>query len=160
MRPAETELKALARAAAKMAADIERFKLNTAVSALMVLLNELEALKGISRTTYQTLLRFLAPFAPHFAEHLYEPAEGQDASGSIHQQPWPAFSDSLLKEDTVTIGVQVAGKRRAEIVLSPEASEEEAVAEALKDPSVGKALPNGAPSQVIYRPGKILNLIP
>jgi leucyl-tRNA synthetase len=152
--PTIQEQKALAKAAAKLAVDIERFKLNTAVSSLMIALNSLEELETISKEGFQSYLRFIAPFAPHLAEHLYE------GEGSIHMQPWPTFDPSLLEEKTIGIGVQVAGKRRAEVFISPTATEEEAVAAALLDPLIQKALPSGAPSRVIYVAGKILNLIP
>ncbi len=150
--------KVLARAAAKLSEDIERFKLNTAVSALMIALNDFEAMDQLSSESYQTYLRLLAPFAPHLAEHLYE-AEGTNG-GSIHQQPWPQFDPALLAEDAVVIGVQVAGKRRGEVSLSPSATEEEAVSAALEVPAVARALEDAKPRRVIYRAGKILNLIP
>lgn len=152
--PTIQEQKALAKAAAKLAVDIERFKLNTAVSSLMIALNSLEELETISKVGFQSYLRFIAPFAPHLAEHLYE------GEGSIHTQPWPTFDAALLEEETIGIGVQVAGKRRTEVFISPSATEEEAVAAALMDPQIQRALPQGTPSRVIYVPGKILNLIP
>lgn len=154
----EGEQRIVARAAAKMSQDIERLKLNTAVSSLMVALNSFEELDSVSREAYNQFLRLLAPFAPHLAEHLFGKLDPE--AGSIHLQPWPVFSDALLAEEKVGIGVQIAGKRRAEVLLSSSASEEEALAEALKDPAVLKALPNGKPSRVIYVPGRILNLIP
>jgi leucyl-tRNA synthetase len=157
----EAEQKALAKAAQKMSADIERFKLNTAVSALMILVNSLEEVKQISNDGFVSFLKLLAPFAPHLADHLYADCISSEAdASSIHQQPWPVFEDSLLSEETVTIGVQVAGKRKGEIHISPSATEEEAVKAALEEPNVAKAIPSGIPSRVIYRAGKILNLIP
>jgi len=153
----DDEKKTLARAADKMAKDIERFKLNTAISSLMVALNEFEAMEGVSRASFDDYLRLLAPFAPHLAEALFKDGESAE---SIHAQPWPTYDPALLASELVGIGVQVAGKRRAEISISPSASEEEAVAEALKEPNVRKALGEGTPSKIIYRPGKILNLIP
>ena len=153
----EEEERILARAAAKMTLDIERLKLNTAVSSLMIALNSFEERASMSAEAYQLLVRMLAPFAPHLAEHLYSAGDGQP---SVHQEHWPSFSESLLIEEKVGVGVQVAGKRRAEVLISPTASEEEAVAEALKDPTIQKALPKGQPSRVIYVPGRILNLIP
>lgn len=148
------EQKVLARATTKLSADIERFKLNTAVSSLMIALNSFDDMESISKETFDAFVILLAPFAPHLAEHLH----GGDES--IHVSAWPVFEGSLLEEENIRIGVQVAGKRKGEVLLSPTATEEEAVAEALKDPSIAKALPSGAPSKVIYRPGMILNLIP
>jgi leucyl-tRNA synthetase len=157
----ETEQKAIAKAAVKIGTDIERFKLNTAVSALMILVNALEDTSEISKEGFGMFLKLLAPFAPHLADHLYgETLGSQETKDSIHQQPWPVFEESLLTEDMVVIGVQVAGKRKGEISISPAASEEEAVQAALAEPNILKALPAGKPSRVIYRAGKILNLIP
>ncbi|HWU24472.1 MAG TPA: class I tRNA ligase family protein, partial [Candidatus Paceibacterota bacterium] len=152
------EQKILARAIAKMRQDVERLKLNTAVSSLMIALNAFEERQTVSPEAFRIYVSLLAPYAPHLAEHLYVP--GETDQKSVHSQPWPTFDESLLVEETIGIGVQVAGKRKAEVFISPTASQEEAVAEALKESSIAKALPNGAPSRVIYVPGRILNLIP
>ena len=157
MASSETAMRALARAAQKVGTDTERFKTNTAVSALMILMNELEKEENVSREAYGTLLTLLAPFAPHLAEHLFEEVMGKE--GSVHQEPWPVFDQSLLAEETVTIGVQVSGKKRGEITISPDATEEEALAAALEVPKVVEFLPSGTPSRVVYVPGKILNLV-
>lgn len=155
--PEEVELRALAKAANKVENDLERFKTNTAVSALMVLMNSLESQPAVSRKGYTDLLTLLAPFAPHLAEHLFEQSGGE---GSIHQRPWPKFDPALLVQETVIIGVQIAGKTRGEIEIAPDASEEEAVEAALAQPKVAAAFPEGKPGRVIYKPGKILNLLP
>ncbi|HEV7121581.1 MAG TPA: class I tRNA ligase family protein, partial [Candidatus Paceibacterota bacterium] len=155
--PSEAVRRALAKAARKVGTDTERFKLNTAISGLMVLVNELEALSAVPKAAYQQLLILLAPYAPHLAEYLHEALGGE---GSVHQLPWPAADESLLTEETITLGVQIAGKRRGEVVLAPDASEEEALAAALSQPDVSKYLEGGKPSRVIYVPGRILNLIP
>jgi len=154
----DDELKLLARTAAKLRLDTDRLKLNTAVSSLMIALNHFEAQDTISTEAFRNYQTFLAPFAPHLAEHLYVP--GDLDPQSIHERLWPVFDDSLLVDELVVIGVQVAGKRRGEITLSPEATQEEALSAAFAVPAVQKALPGGEPSRVIYVPGKILNLIP
>lgn len=153
----EAEQKALARATERIGDSLERFKTNTAVSGLMILMNSLEEGETVSKEAYRTLLILLAPFAPHLADHLYE---GIGEMESVHQEPWPEVDPALLAEETVIIGVQVAGKLRGEIHISPEASEEEAVSAALALPKVGDALGGGNPSRVIYKAGRILNLIP
>lgn len=138
----------------KMTEGIERLKLNTAVATLMVLVNELEKMESISKETYRTFLTLLAPFAPHLAEHMHEGEE------SIHAKEWPQVDASLLKQANITIGVQVAGKRRGEVSISPTATEQEAVDAAVQDPTIVRALNHHQPRKVIYVPGKILNLIP
>jgi leucyl-tRNA synthetase len=157
--------RALAKATEKVAADTERFKLNTAVSALMILVNELEALPSVPREAFMTLVTLLAPFAPHVSEYLFQmltQAAAQDAltQTSVHQQPWPEADQALLASSMVTIGVQVSGKKRGEITLSPEAGEDEALVLAKALPAVDAALGGASPSRVIYVPGRILNFIP
>ncbi|MDB5264630.1 MAG: leuS [Parcubacteria group bacterium] len=146
--------KHVAQAGQKAGADTERFKLNTAVSALMVLVREMEAVKPVPRAAYLDLLRMLAPFAPHLAEHLYEKVGGE---GSVHAQMWP--ESLVIEESEVTVSVQVNGKRKGEIVVAREASEEDALASASVLPSVEKMLHEGTLSRVIYVPGRTLNLV-
>ncbi|KND51932.1 MAG: leucyl-tRNA synthetase [Parcubacteria bacterium C7867-001] len=153
----EAERKALAKATVKVADDSERFKFNTAVSGLMVCLNELEASKSCSKEAFVEFVKLLAPFAPHLTEQLWE-AVGQ--AGSVHEALWPAADPSLLTEDTVTVVVQVAGKKRGEVMLAPTASEEEALKAAQSIPTVAELLAQGTPKRVVYVSGKILNIVP
>ncbi len=148
--------RALARTSAKVAADGDRFKFNTAIAALMTLMNELEKQPSVARTAVQTLLALLAPFAPHLAEHLWEQLGGE---GSVHQAPWPAYDASLTESETATVTVQVNGKHRGTLALAPDAPEEEAVAAARALPPVQAALAGKEPSRVVYRPGKVLNMV-
>ncbi|MES2225251.1 MAG: class I tRNA ligase family protein [Patescibacteria group bacterium] len=141
----------------KVSDDIPAFRFNTAISAMMILLNDMEAAGKMGNDQWKAFLRLLAPFAPHLCEELWQLAGG---TGSIHLATWPEANPALLVEDTVVIGVQVAGKRRGEITISPSASEEEAVQAALLDPGVAKALGGAKPGQIVYREGRILNLIP
>jgi leucyl-tRNA synthetase len=156
-QPSEAVLKLLAKAEAKSAADSERFKFNTALSALMVLVRDMEGLPKVPKPAYLDLLTFVAPFAPHITEALWEKSGGE---GSIHAAKRPTYDAAYLEEDTVTVAVQVAGKRRGDISLSPEAEEAEATAAALQIPAVRAALGGKTPSRVVYVKGKILNLVP
>lgn len=149
--------RALALAAKKVAEDGDRFKFNTGIAALMTLLNELEKEKGLPQQAGRDLVIMLAPFAPHLAEHLWEKL-GQE--GSVHQAPWPTYDPTLLVSDEATVVVQIAGKRRGEVTLAPDAPEAAALAAALALPAVSTALSGKQPSRVIYRPGRILNLVP
>jgi len=148
--------RSLAKAEAKVRGEGERFKFNTALSGLMVLVRDLEELKEVPTDAYADLVRMMAPFAPHLMEHLWETL-GKE--GSVHSAEWPAYDRKLLIEDTVTIGVQVNGKRRGDITLAPDAVEAEAVAEARKIGPVEAALGGKDPARVVYVPGKILNLV-
>ncbi|MEK7515743.1 MAG: class I tRNA ligase family protein, partial [Patescibacteria group bacterium] len=143
-----------ARASAKVAEDGDRFKFNTAVAALMILVNELETLGSVPKVALMQLVTMLAPFAPHLAEHLWEKLGGE---GSVHQQSWPIGSITAASE--VEVVVQVAGRRRGSVRISPSAEEAEAVAKALKIPVVFAALAGKKPKRVVYVPSKIINLV-
>lgn len=147
-------MRAVAKAIAKTTDDTDRFKFNTAISALMVLVRELERGASVPPEAYRTLLILLAPYAPHLTEHLWEFVGGE---GSIHEQSWPEIPE--ITEETVVIGVQVNGKTRGSIEITPDASEEDAVAAALANEGVARALGGSHPDTIIYRPGRILNLV-
>lgn len=139
----------------KVSEDIEAFKFNTAVSAMMIFVNLAEK-EGLTSQTYQNFLRLLAPFAPHITEELHAMAGNTE---SIHTVAFPTFDASLAKDDLVTIGVQVNGKVRGDITISPDATEEEAQNVAKNNPNIKARLDGGEIKKVIYKPGKILNLI-
>jgi leucyl-tRNA synthetase len=145
---------ALARAGTKVAEDSDRFKFNTGVAALMILMNELEATASVPKAALSQLIVMFAPFAPHLAEHLWEKIGGE---GSVHQQPWPEAK--VVAETEKEIAVQVNGKRRGVVMLAVDAAEDAAVKEALKISAVIAALGGHEPKRVIYVPGKILNLV-
>lgn len=140
----------------KVGEDIEAFKFNTAVSQMMILLNAIEKEGSIGKTEWFTFLRVLAPFAPHVTEELWERAGGE---GSIHLSEWPTYDESALTAEEVTVIVQVMGKRRGALTLSPESTKEEALAAAKEIPAVAAILGGKEPSRVVYVPGKILNLV-
>ncbi len=119
----------------------------------MVLVRDLEALDSVPTDAYQSLVRMIAPFAPHLAEALWK------GEGSVHQAPWPTYDASLLESETVQVVVQVGGKRRGEITVSPSMSEDEAVALALQIPAVTTALGGKKPARTVYVPGRILNFV-
>ncbi len=145
---------AIARANVKISEDGDRFKFNTGVAALMILMNELEAAPSISRDSLASLTIMLAPFAPHLAEDLWEKIGGE---GSIHTQTWPAaeLAATVLHE----VVVQVNGKRRGSIMLAADVPEEVAAQEARIVPPVAAALFGKEEKRIIYVPGKIINFV-
>ncbi|HVB20036.1 MAG TPA: leucine--tRNA ligase [Candidatus Paceibacterota bacterium] len=145
---------ALAKTSVKVADDGDRFKFNTSVAALMILVNELEAASSVSKTECAQLVIMLAPFAPHLAEHLWEKLGGE---GSVHQQAWPVAAIVLATENEIV--VQVNGKRRGLLVLPVDAPEAEAVARALHISAVATVLDGKEPKRIIFVPGRILNLV-
>ncbi len=144
----------LQKASNKVGDDIEKFKLNTAVSALMILVRELEGLETVPREAYRALLVLLAPYAPHLADHLWQE---QGGGATVHEQPWPERVEEVVTE--VTIGVQVNGRKRGEITLSPSSDEGEALTKARSILAIETALGGRAPTRIVYVPGRILNLI-
>jgi len=140
----------------KVTEDIETMSFNTAISAMMILVNELYKAECRSEEALKPLVQILAPFAPHLAEELWEKMGGQ---GLCSLAPWPKYDRTLVADDTVTIGVQVNGKMRGTIEISPTASEDEAVGAAKAVAAVSSVLAGKNPDKVIYKAGRILNLI-
>ena len=112
--------------------------------------------EGIAKNSYTQFLQLLAPFAPYLTEELWAEAGN---SSSIHSEEFPAYDEALAKDDVVIIGVQINGKVRGDIELSPDATEEEALKLALQNENVQKWLEDKSPKKVVYRAGKILNLV-
>ncbi len=144
--------------------DLSELGFNTAIAALMELVNELYKLKsahGIGRgeaweTTLVTLLKLLAPFAPHITEELWSQF-GRE--GSIHVSDWPVHNDKYLVSETMTIVVQVNGKVRANIEIPAEADEAEVIEAAKSAENVAAHLNEKPVRKTIYVPGKLINFV-
>lgn len=144
----------------KVGDDIESLNFNTAISAMMILLNEIYRSGTRPKKVLKPLVQLLSPFAPHLAEEIWSllgPENG--ASGLVALAPWPAYDSNLTVDSVVTIGVQVNGKSRGTIEVAADASEEAAVEKAKELESVRNALGGKPITKVIYRAGKILSLI-
>lgn len=137
--------------------DLENLRYNTAVAALMTYLNTLHERGSLHDEEVTGLLLLLAPFAPHLAEELW--ARLVDKPYSIHQQPFPVASASLLEVETLAVAVQVNGRTRGMVQLSPQASQAEALAAARQVDAARKILESGAIERVIYVPRRIINLV-
>jgi leucyl-tRNA synthetase len=155
--PAEADLRVVHKAIAKVSDDIEKLAINTAISALHVATKELTASGATGRAVLEPLAQLMAPFAPHIAEEIWCEALGHRDGISFH--PWPEADPAYVADDLVTMGVQVLGKTRGEIRISRDADEATAVAAAQAEPSVQRHLDGKSLVRVIYKPGKILNLI-
>ncbi len=139
---------------AKVTRDIDAYKFNTAISALMVFLNHAEK-SGLALSTYTQLLCILAPFAPHLTEELWHNLNKTD---SIHAQSWPVANPAYLVRENVTLGVQINGKMRGTVTTSPEASETEVLELVQQNPALSRYL-TGKIVKVIYVPERIINLM-
>lgn len=140
----------------KVTEDIENLKMNTVVSSLMILLNALEEQPSVSQDVYKIFLQLLAPLAPHLTSELWEKA-GFESEVTV--QPWPQFDASKILATTVPVAVQVNGKLRATIELSPTAGEEEALSAARADAQVQKWLVLGKEVKAVYVAGKIISFV-
>uniref|UniRef100_UPI00262420F8 class I tRNA ligase family protein n=1 Tax=uncultured Flavonifractor sp. TaxID=1193534 RepID=UPI00262420F8 len=148
---------AIHKAIRKVADDIEAMKFNTAIAALMALVNDFYQ-NGCSRGEYRTLLLLLSPFAPHMVEELWE-SLGFAADGMACQQSWPAYDESKTIAAQVQMAVQVCGKLRATITVPVDSDEAAVVAAALADAKVQKFTEGKSLVKTILVPNKLVNLI-
>ncbi len=140
----------------KVTADIESLSHNTAISQLMILVNELTRENCRSKLALVPLAQMLMPFAPHLAEELWKKL---NETGFISLATWPKADASKAVTDQVTLGVQVNGKLRGEISVSLTETEVNAVGLAMKISAVNQALGGKPAIKIIYKAGKILNMI-
>ena len=140
----------------KVTEDIENLKFNTAIAAMMSLLNEIAARKSITRGEMKTLMLLLNPFAPHITEEIWQT---QGFGGMLNEQKWPEYDESKCVENTVEIAVQVNGKLKARITVSVDAAKEDAIAQAKEQDNVKTSLEGKNLVKEIYVPGKIVNFV-
>lgn len=140
----------------RVSEDTEAFRFNTAIAALMEFLNVLEKEEKVSKSTFETFLLLLAPYAPHVAEELWEKLGG---SGMISRHAWPLYDEKLSVQTTVSIPVQVNGKVRGELVIDVNASQAEVEEQARALDNVAKHLTGVQVRKVIYVPGRLLNFV-
>lgn len=149
------ELK-LHRAIRRVAEGTEQFRFNTALAALMVLLNELEKCEKVARSTLEAFLLLLAPYAPHLAEELWSRLGHAE---SLMYQNWPVFDQVLLSEAVVTLPIQVNGRVRGEIEVLPASSQDQVEKRARELPNVRRYLTQGNIEKVIYVKGRMINFV-
>ncbi len=140
----------------KVTEDLANFRFNTAVSALMIFVNEAQKQEQLPRAAFSKFLTLLAPFAPHLAEELWEKLGNKE---SIHTQAWPDYNPDLAKDDTIALVIQVNGKLRDTIDVAADISKEEALELAKKSEKIAKWLEGKEPKKEIFVPGKLVNLV-
>ncbi len=137
----------------KVSGDYENLKYNTAIAALMTLLNDVAKKGSINRAEFKTFLVLLNPVAPHITEELWD-ACGYE--GRIYQTVWPEYDEAKTVEDTVEVAVQINGKTKTVIAVARDIAKEDAIAkgkEALGDKLSGNIV------KEIYVPGRIINIV-
>ncbi|TSC69512.1 MAG: leucyl-tRNA synthetase [Parcubacteria group bacterium Gr01-1014_66] len=143
----------------KVTDDIETLHYNTAISALMILLNTLEEYPEAITNEYQEIfLKLLAPFAPHVTEELWQQIHPVKKFASIHHEPWPKFNPRFTRDETFELVVQVNGKIRGRITLPMGSSENHAVKHACALKTVKPYL-SGKPRKAIFIPNRLINFV-
>ncbi|HEV7702254.1 MAG TPA: class I tRNA ligase family protein [Candidatus Paceibacterota bacterium] len=139
----------------KVSEDIEAMRFNTAISSLMILVTEMQKANNVSRKDFKIFLQILSPFAPHITEELWK-VLGEKKS--INLSVWPSFDAKLIKDEEVTIVVQVNGKVRAQFRAEAQITEAEAVKTAEQLPEIAKWI-EGKEKRFIFIPRKIVNIV-
>ena len=140
----------------KVTNDIEDMKFNTAIAALMTLLNDFEAEKKVGKDQYVAFLKLLNPFAPHLTEEIWQYLGGE---GFLSVSEWPVFDEAKTIDATVEISVQVNGKPREILSIAVDADQETAEKAGLALTKIAKLVEGKRIVKVIYRAGKILNFV-
>ncbi len=155
-KPSAEALKSLHKLIKKVTFDIEHFSYNTSVSAFMICINELSAMKCTSREIYNDLVVVLAPFAPHIAEELWHKL-GNDTT--VCDAKWPEFNEAYLVEQSVKYVVSFNGKPRFNIEVATGTDKAEVERLALTNEAAAKWLDGKTPKKVIVVPNKIVNVV-
>ena len=140
----------------KVTDDIENFRFNTAISAMMILVNELEKEEKISVADYEKLLTILSPFAPHIAEEIWSELGHKE---SIFLSEWPKHDPALIRDEGINLVVQVNGKVRDSIKTNADISEDEAKELALQSEKVKKFTDGQTIKKIIFVKGKLVNIV-
>ena len=154
--PTKDELKSIHKLIKKVTADIEAFSYNTSVSAFMICVNELTALKCSKRAVLKPLVVLLAPFAPHIGEELWETLGGE---GSVCDAKWPECNEEYLREDTVRYTISFNGKARFTLDFAADADNDSIQSAVLGHEESQKWMEGRTPKKVIIVPKKIVNVV-
>ena len=147
---------ALHRTIKKVTDDIEAMKFNTAIAAMMALLNEIHAAGSIDKESLKILAKLLCPFAPHICEEVWAELGGE---GFCSAAEWPIYDEAKTKVAAVEIAVQICGKLRGKITIPAEATEEEAFAAVMADENLSALLNGKQIVKKIYVKGRLFNIV-
>jgi leucyl-tRNA synthetase len=141
----------------KVSEDIENFKYNTAISAIMEYVNFLKSQKEIDKEALKVLALLLAPFAPHLAEEVWVNILGEKFS--VHLATWPSFDTKLTIKDENVIVIQINGKKRDDFVIPNSLDKEEVIGRAKDRGKIRELLKDKKVKKVVFVPGKIVNFV-
>ena len=139
----------------KVTYDIDNLKANTAIAAMMTLVNELSA-KGCNKAELKTLTILLNPFAPHVTEEMWDV---MNFGGMVNQAKWPEYDEEKTKENDVEIVIQIMGKVRAKITVPVDMTKDDVLATAKAEPKIAELLDGKEIKKEVYVPGKLVNFV-
>lgn len=140
----------------KVSDDIESMKFNTAIAAMMTLLNEIYNVGSITKKEFRDLLIILNPFAPHVTEELYQMI---GCEGVLDEQEWVTYDEALCKDGTIEIVCQINGKVKSKLTIPTDAAKDDVIALAKADEAIVKATEGKNIVKEIYVPNKLVNLV-
>lgn len=140
----------------KVSDDIESMKFNTAIAAMMTLLNEIYNVGSITKKEFRDLLIILNPFAPHVTEELYQMI---GCEGVLDEQEWVTYDEALCKDETIEIVCQINGKVKSKLTIPTDAAKDDVIALAKADEAIVKATEGKNIVKEIYVPNKLVNLV-
>lgn len=140
----------------KVSEDIENLKMNTAIAALMSLLNEIYEVKSINKAEMKTFITLLNPFAPHITEEMWEIC---GFKGMLNQTSWPTYDEAKCVDSTVEIAVQVNGKIKARIQVPAEVSNDDAISQAKAVDAVAKEIDGKTIVKELYVKKRLVNIV-
>ena len=140
----------------KVTDDLESLSYNTAIAAMMEMLNAIRESNCCEHELVEELVVLLAPFAPHFSEECWERLGHRT---SVFDARWPGYDPALLVDETAEVAVQVGGKTRGRVIVARNAGEADVVAAARAEPQIAKFLEGKAVRKVVYVPNRLLNLV-
>ena len=140
----------------KVTEDIDNLKSNTAIAAMMTLLNKIYEKKSITKAELKTLTILLNPFAPHVTEEVWE---RMGFGGAVHEASWPEYDESKTVENTVEIVLQIMGKVRSRMTVAVDMPKDEVLALAKADEKIAAAIEGKTIKKEIYVPNKLVNIV-
>ena len=140
----------------KVTEDVDNLKANTAIAAMMALLNEIADTGSITREEYKTFTLLLNPFAPHVTEEVWSV---MGFGGVVTDQKWPAYDEEKCKENSIEIVAQINGKVRAKLVIPADIEADEAIAMAKKDEKIAEAISGKTIVKELYVKGRLVNIV-
>jgi leucyl-tRNA synthetase len=152
----EAVTRSLHKAIRKVGEDTLELRFNTAVSQMMIFVNDATAAGSISKESFAKFLQILAPYAPHIAEELWASIGNETL---IAKAEWPSYDAALCVEDLITVVVQINGKRRDELKVKAGMSKEELEAKAMQSDSLNRALVGLTVKKIIVVPDRIVNVV-